>query len=145
MDFQKPLDDLEGRIAEVKSSVTAAEAETKDELQRHVARAQESAEVELEEARQHPGAGADRARSAWEQMRDDARARASWIRTKAQIRGDELDARNAAQDADIAEAEAAAAIDYAAWAIKVAELAILDAHTVREHANEKAGRVKAAV
>jgi hypothetical protein len=143
MDFQKQLDELEERVAKVKTSVSTAAAETNEQLKKHVATAQDNAERELGEAKQHASAAADRARSGWEQRRAEAKARAAELKAKAQARREQHDAKVAADDADIAEAEAAAAIDYAAWTVEAAELAILDALYLRARADEKAAEVKA--
>ncbi len=143
MDFQKPLDELEQRVSKVKTSVKAATAETNEQLKEHVARVQGDAERELDESKQHASAAADRTRSGWEQMRADSKARAAELKAKAHIRRERHDAGVAAADADLAEAEASAAIDYAAWTVAAAELAILDALYLRARANEKAALVEA--
>ena len=143
MDFQKPLEDLSERVAKVKTSVSAASAESNNQLREHVASAQASAERELDEARQHASAAADRTRNGWELMRADAKTRTAELKAKARTRHEHHDARIAASDADLAEAEAAAAIDYAAWTVEAAELAILDALYLRARADEKAARVTA--
>ena len=141
MDFQGQLDQLEQRIASVKASVRTATAESNEQLKAHISKVQDDAERELDEARQHAGAAADRTRGAWEQMRADAKARAAEVRAKARSRREQHDADVAAADADLAEAEAAAALDYAAWTVEAAELAILDALYLRARASEKAARV----
>lgn len=143
MDFQKPLDELEQRVSKVKTSVRTATAETNEQLNEHVAKVQENAERELDEAKQHASAAADRTRTGWEQMRADAKARAAELKTKARIRRERHDAHVAASDADVAEAEASAAIDYAAWTVAAAEIAILDSLYLRVRANEKATLVEA--
>ncbi len=143
MDFQKPLDELQERVAKVKTSVSVAAAETNEQLKEHATAAQESAERELDEARQHAGAAADRTRTGWERMRADAQARTAELKAKAQTRRDEHDASVAAEDAEVGEAEAVAAIDYATWTIEAAELAILDALYLRARADEKAALAKA--
>jgi hypothetical protein len=143
MGFQKPLDELEERVAKVKTSVSAATAENNEQLKQHLATAQENAERELDGAKQHASTAADRTRSSWEQMRADAKARAAELKTKARIRREQHDADVAASDADLAEAEAAAAIDYVAWTVEAAELAILDALYLRARAIDKAAQVTA--
>ncbi len=143
MDFQKPLDELEDRVSKVKTSVRTAAAETNEQLNEHVAKVQANTERELDEAKQHAGAAADRTRTGWEQMRADAKARAAELKTKARVRRERHDADVAASDADVAEAEASAAIDYAAWTVAAAELAILDALYLRGRAREKAAVVEA--
>ncbi|HEX3204712.1 MAG TPA: hypothetical protein VHQ68_00580, partial [Propionibacteriaceae bacterium] len=53
-------------------------------------------------------------------------------------RADQLDAKAAATDADWAEDDAADAIDYAAWMVYDAQLAVLDALDARAYADERA-------
>jgi hypothetical protein len=52
----------------------------------------------------------------------------------------ELDAKDAAREADWAEAEAAYALDYAEWAVNNAQLTMLDAIDARAYADELARR-----
>ena len=143
MDFQKQLHELEERVAKVKTSVGAAMAENNEQLKAHVANAQHDAERELDEAKQHASAAAHKTRNGWEQMRADAKARTADVKTKARIRREQHDADIAASDADLSEAEAAAAIDYATWTIENAQLAILGALYLRARAAEKAAQVEA--
>ena len=51
---------------------------------------------------------------------------------------DQVDSDFASSDADMAEADAYAAIDYADWAVENARVAILDAIDARVYADEKA-------
>jgi hypothetical protein len=51
---------------------------------------------------------------------------------------DQLDAKLAARQADGAEADAADAIDFAAWTVDNAQLAVLDAIDARAYADELA-------
>jgi hypothetical protein len=141
MEFQHQIDKLEARVAEMKAAVHAATAETHQQLEQRIDKTQEDTDRVLDEAKQHAGAAADRTRNAWEQAREDARARAAGIKAKARSRHERMDANAAASDADLAEAEAAAAIDYSLWAIENAQLAVLDALYLRARANDKAERV----
>jgi hypothetical protein len=60
------------------------------------------------------------------------------VKAKIDKRNRQLDAKDAAGDADWAEGEAADALDFADWAVRNAELAVLDAIDAREHAVELA-------
>ena len=142
MDFQKPLNDLEERVARIKTSVSTASHETSEQLERHFDKAQQSAEREVHHATQRAAEAAVETRSAWEQMRTNAATRAASFKAKAHAQRERHDAGVAAEDADIAEAEAEAAIDYAAWTVEAAELAILDALYLRGRAADKAAHVK---
>jgi hypothetical protein len=65
---------------------------------------------------------------------DDAKA-------KIDKRNRQMDAKLAAREADWADADAADALDFAAWAVDNAELAILDAIDARVYADERAQAV----
>src|SRR6266540_3919693 len=95
-----------------------------DELQQHAANAKAAAE------------GAARARSKWAQMKADAAAKMDNFQAKVDKRADQFDAKVAASDADWAENHAADAIDYAAWTVDNARLAVLDAIDARAYADE---------
>ena len=56
-------------------------------------------------------------------------------------RADQVDAKVAASEADWAEDDAAEAIDYAAWTVDNARLAVLDAIDARAYADELATTV----
>ena len=55
-------------------------------------------------------------------------------------RNQELDAKTAASDADWPEADAVDALDYAAWTVSNAWLAVLDVIDARHYADEQAKR-----
>ena len=104
-----------------------------------LAREGPSTPYDLEQhVRQEASAAADKAQSSWEETRSDAKARLDALKAKAQRRSDQVDADFAASDADWAEADAYAAIDYADWAVENARVAILDAIDARITADEKA-------
>ena len=90
-------------------------------------------------------AAAGRTQGAWEQKRSDAQAQVAEIKAKAHHRRDRIDADVAASDADLAEAEAADAIDFADWAVENAQLAVLDALYMRARAIEKEEQAKVGV
>jgi hypothetical protein len=71
-------------------------------------------------------------------MRADAADKREDIKAKIDKRNRQLDAKDAARDADWADADAADAVDFADWAVDNAELAILDAIDARAYANERA-------
>jgi hypothetical protein len=138
MDFNARIDDLQKRVADVKTSVDAAAKETHQQVSQRLDKAQADADRTIGQAKQEAGAAADRAKDSWEQTRADAQARVAVLKAKAQRRKDEVNADMAASDADWAEADASAAIDYADWAVENARLAILDAIDARITADEKA-------
>ena len=60
---------------------------------------------------------ADEARCKWTQMKVDAAAHRDVIKAKIDKRTRELDAKAAASEADWAESDAFAALDYSAWTV----------------------------
>jgi hypothetical protein len=83
------------------------------------------------DARQDASAAAASARSKWAQVKADAAA-------KLDRRADQRDAKLAARQADGAEADAADAIEFAAWTVDHARLAVLDAIDARASADDLA-------
>jgi hypothetical protein len=138
MDVNKQVDDLQGRVEQLRASVAAAAQENHEQLTQRIDQAQADTDRALAEARQQASTAADKAKSSWEQTRSDAKARLEEFKAKAKRRADQVDADFAASDADGAEADAYAAIDYADWSVENARLAILDAIDARVNADEKA-------
>jgi hypothetical protein len=138
MDFTERLDVLQGRVAEARKAVQAAAAESREQLKSRI----DQAEADLDKAAHDTEQKADQAgaaaRSKWAQMRADAAAKRDDVRAKIDKRNRELDAKDAADQADWAETEAAGALDYADWAVRSAQLAMLDAVDARAHATELA-------
>jgi hypothetical protein len=60
------------------------------------------------------------------------------VKAKIDQRNRQLDAKAAARDADWVEGDAADVIDYAAWTVDNALLAVLDGIDARAYANEEA-------
>jgi hypothetical protein len=71
-------------------------------------------------------------------MKADTAAKLDDLEAKMDRRADQLDANVAARQADGAEADAADAIDFAAWTVDNARLAVLDAIDARVYADELA-------
>jgi hypothetical protein len=138
MDFEAKLSGLQQRVEDVKSSVNQAATESHEQLVQRIDNAHADADRDFDTAKAHVTAAAGEAQRSWEQMRTDARAKAAEIKAKAERRADEVDASLAASDAEWADADAAAAVDYANWAVENARLAILDAIDARAYADERA-------
>ena len=138
MDFNKQVDDLQARVEQLRASVAAAAQENHEQLKQRIGQAQADTDRALAGAKQEASAAADKAQSSWEQTRSDAKAHLDEFKAKAQRRANQVDAGFAASDADLAEADAYAAIDYADWAVENARVAILDAIDARVSADDKA-------
>jgi hypothetical protein len=73
-------------------------------------------------------------------MKADAAARRDDVKAKVAQRGRELNAETADDDAAWAETDADYALDFAAWSVSNARLAVLDAIDARAYATEQAKR-----
>ena len=138
MDFSSQLDDLQRRAAEAKQAAQAAASEDRDQLRQRIDQAKVEVDQKATDARQDAGAAADDARSKWAQLKADTAAKLDDFDAGMDRRADQLDAKLAASQADGAEADAADAIDFAAWTVDNARLAVLDAIDARVYADELA-------
>lgn len=140
MDFSAQFDDLQKRVVEAKSAAQTAATESREQLKQRVDQAQQDLDQAVEETKHQGGQAADETRSKWAQVKADAAARRDDVKAKIDHRTRELDAKAAASDAGWAEAEAADALDFAAWTVSNARLAVLDAIDARIYAGERAER-----
>ena len=138
MDFSAKLDDLQQRAADAKAAAQAAVSESRQQLRQRIDQARVDADLAAKDACQDVQAATDTARSTWAQMKADAAAKLDDFEAKMDRRADEHDAKIAARQADGAEADAADAIEFAAWTVDHARLAVLDAVDARVYANELA-------
>jgi ElaB/YqjD/DUF883 family membrane-anchored ribosome-binding protein len=138
MDFSAKLDDLQQRAADAKTSAQAAVSESRDQLRQRIDQAKVEVDLAAKDARQQVDDAAASARSKWAQLRADAAAKLDDFDARMDRRADQLDAKLAAPQADGAEADAADAIEFAAWTVDNARLAVLDAIDARVYADELA-------
>ena len=138
MDFSSRLDDLQQRAANAKSAAQAAVSESRDQLRQRIDQANVEVDLAAKDAREQVGEAAASARSKWAQMKADANAKRAELQAKMDKRADQLDAKLATSQAEGAEADAADAIDFAAWTVDNARLAVLDAIDARVYADELA-------
>jgi hypothetical protein len=138
MDFSAKLDDLQQRAAHAKAAAQAAVSESRGQLRQRIDQAKVDVDLAAKDARQQVGEAAASARSTWAQMKADAAAKLDDFEAKMDRRADQRDAKLAARQADGAEADAADAIEFAAWTVDHARLAVLDAIDARVYADELA-------
>lgn len=138
MDFSAQFEALEKRTAEGLSAVKSAAGESRNKLRARIDQAQVDLDLAGKDVEQKAGETAERAQSKWAQMKADASAKMDDVKAKIEKRNEQLDAKMAADDAGWAEANAADAIDYAAWTVENARLAVLDAMDARAYADERA-------
>jgi len=89
----------------------------------------------VKNAQQEVSEAADGARAKWAQLKADAAAKRSEVKADLDKRTRHMDAKDAAIDADWAEANAAEALDFADWAVGNAQLSILNAIHARAYAD----------
>ena len=116
---------LQQRAAEAKAAAQAAASESHEQLRQRIDQARVDVDLAAMDARQQEGEAAASTRSKWAQMKADAAAK--------------LDDVEATMDqADGAEADAADAIEFAAWTVDHARLSVLDAIDSRVYADDLA-------
>ena len=137
MDFSAKLDDLQQRAADAKAA-QAAVSESREQLRQRIDQARVDVDLAAKDTRQQVDEVAASARSTWAQLKADAAAKLDDFEAKMDRRADQHDAKVAARQADGAEADAADAIEFAAWTVDHARLAVLDAIDARVNADELA-------
>jgi hypothetical protein len=138
MDFSAKLDDLQQRAADAQVAAQAAVSESREQLRQRIDQAKVDMDLAATDARQQVGEAAASARSTWAEMKADAAAKLDDFEAKMDRRADQRDAKLAASQADGAEADAADAIEFAAWTVDNARLAVPDAIDARAYADELA-------
>ena len=138
MDFSAKLDDLQQRAADAKATAQAAVSESREQLRQRIDQAKVDVDLAAKDARQQVGEAAASARSTWAQIKADAAAKLDDFEAKMDRRADQRDAKLAARQADGAEADAADAIEFAAWTVDHTRLAVLDAIDARAYADDLA-------
>jgi hypothetical protein len=113
-------------------------SESREQLRQRIDQAKVEVDLAAKDARQQVGEAAASARSEWAQMKADAAAKLDDFEAKMDGRADQRDARLGARQADGAEADAADAIEFAAWTADHARLAVLDAIDAQVYADELA-------
>jgi hypothetical protein len=136
MDFSAELDGLQQQIAETKSTVRAATTESREQLRQRIDQAQVETDRAARETQQSPQSRD--AQNKWAKMRADASDKMGEVKGRIDKRNREMDANVAADDAAWAEADAVEAIDYAAWTLDNARVAMLDAIDARAYATTRA-------
>ena len=117
--------------------VEAAGERTRDQLEADVAAARTRANAAADRIKDKANAAGDNASSEWQEIRDTWDAHVATVRTRAQEKKNQIDAHNAAADADMVEAYAYDAIDFALDAIEEAEYAVIEAIYARAEAEAR--------
>jgi hypothetical protein len=128
----------------VQTSVRVARTETHDQIQERIGEAQVKLDKEAKAAKAQADQAGDQAQEQWKKVKADAAATIAKAKRGIDHRGDQFDSDMAASDAAWAESDAEDAIDFAAYAVESARVAILDAIDARAYAKQKAAAVRPA-
>ena len=127
-----------GKISDTARTATgkveAAGERTREQLEADVAAARDRIAAAADRMNGKADAARDNASSEWQEIRDKWHAHVATVRACAHKKKDQIDAYNAAVDADMAEAYAYDAIEFALDAIEEAEYAALYAIYARADA-----------
>ena len=120
-------------------AVASAASEGEAALQTKLDEARASADARAAELRTKSEAASDGAADNWHKIRTDWEQHVQRSRKRVDDAMAQLDATAAVQDAEWAESDAMAAIDFASAAIDEAEYAVLDAVRARQNAQALVG------
>jgi hypothetical protein len=132
MDFSAHFDAIRKHVDDAKAATQAAATESRDKLRQRIDEVQDTLDQTVADTQRGASEGAADAQSRWAQMKADAAARRDDIKAKIDKRTRQTDAKVAANEAD-----AVAALDYAAWTVDNARLAVLDAIDARVYADQR--------
>ena len=127
-----------GKISDTARTATgkveAAGERTREQLEVDVAAARDRVAAAADRMNGKADAARENASSEWQEIRDKWHAHVATVRARAHQKKDQIDAYNAAVEADMAEAYAYDAIEFGLDAIDEAEYAALDAIYARADA-----------
>ena len=132
------LTKLAEQAKKIEDEAKKASDEARSELEAHVRQASDAASRKAQELSEHRRETEEKASDKWAQVRSD------WAKHVAKVRQDiatqeaKADAAGAELTAELAEADAYDAIDFASAALEEAEYAVLDAILARKEADELA-------
>jgi chromosome segregation ATPase len=132
------IEALQDQISELTASAAQAREEGGEQVRARIAAIRADMAAQRQQARDEAAQAGDRARSQWQQFSADAAARMRGIQDGMERRRDEHDVERAKTEAEAAEDDALAALDFASWAIEHAEVAVLDAIDARTWADSRA-------
>jgi hypothetical protein len=133
-DLSAQFEKLSDKAKKVAEELSAAGAQTRDQLGSDVAIARDKAAASADQFKERARAAGEKASSQWDEIRGKWQAHVARVREDARRKGAELDAKEADAEANIALSCALDAIDFAAAAIEEAEYAALDAVDARARA-----------
>jgi hypothetical protein len=140
---QEYVDNLQSQVTHLKRLIDLARRETSEQVRTRIQQAQADLAAHQEPASEKAGQAAGRAQSPWQSIKANAAAGARDLQDSIDRKRRHLDVKNAERDAGDAEENALDALSFARWAVKQAEVAVLDAVDTRAWADERAAASQA--
>ena len=131
MTVSEQVDALQKRAADLKRSYETAQAENYEQVHARISKAKADAAQTQDELKAKASQEAGEAKSRWAAMKTDLAAKMDKLQADIDRKEDERDAKIAERDADRAEDNAMDALDYAAWTVEQAEIAMFYAVDAR--------------
>ena len=131
MTVSEQVDALQKRAADLKNSFETAQTENNEQVRARISKAKADAAQGQGELNAKANQKAEEAKSRWAAMKADLAAKMDKLQADIDRKEDERDAKAAERDADRAEDNAMDALDYAAWTVEQAEIAIFYAVDAR--------------
>jgi DNA repair exonuclease SbcCD ATPase subunit len=138
MSISEQVDALQKRAAELKSSADHARHETNEQVKARITQAKADIAARESAVKEKTEQAADQTQNQWKKLQADNAAKMKDLHDRIGRQRDERDIKKAQKEADNAEEDAADALDYAAWAVDQAQLAVLDAIDARTWADARA-------
>jgi DNA repair exonuclease SbcCD ATPase subunit len=138
MSISEQVDALQKRAAELKSSADQARHETNEQVKARITQAKTDIAARESAVKEKTEQAADQTQNQWKKLQADNAAKMKDLHDRIGRQRDERDIKKAQKEADNAEEDAADALDYAAWAVDQAQLAVLDAIDARTWADARA-------
>jgi DNA repair exonuclease SbcCD ATPase subunit len=138
MSISEQIDALQKRAAELKSSADQARHETNEQVKARITQAKTDIAARESAVKEKTEQAADQTQNQWKKLQADNAAKMKDLHDRIGRQRDERDIKKAQKEADNAEEDAADALDYAAWAVDQAQLAVLDAIDARTWADARA-------
>jgi peptidoglycan hydrolase CwlO-like protein len=138
MSISEQVDALQKRAAELKSSADQARHETNEQVKARITQAKADIAARESAVKEKTEQAADQTQNQWKKLQADNAAKMKDLHDRIGRQRDERDVKKAQKEADNAEEDAADALDYAAWAVDQAQLAVLDAIDARTWADARA-------
>ena len=138
MSISEQVDALQKRVAELKNSADQARQETNEQVKARISQAKVDIAARESAVKEKTEQAADQTQNQWKKLQADNAAKMKDLHDRIGRQREERDVKKAQKEADNAEEDAADALDYAAWAVDQAQLAVLDAIDARTWADARA-------